>query len=255
MQIKVLGTSSGIGQHGKTTSFLLDSSVLLDCGSGVGDLSLDDLRGVDTILLTHSHLSHTGFLPFLADIHANYASPGLTIYSQADTLTALQTHLFNNVLWPDYLPHEHGQRPLLTWQPIEVGDTIKLTQGLATALPAAHNIPGLGWLIEGAWRSIAFSGDTGPCLPFWHWIAGVPSLTDVICELSYPNSQSDLAAQTGHLSPALLVPLLELLPPNVHLWISQMDEQNRQQLMAELTHDAPSSLHIHPLKEGTLIEL
>ena len=43
MQIKVLGCSGGIGGAMRTTSLLIDDDVLIDAGTGVGDLSFDAL--------------------------------------------------------------------------------------------------------------------------------------------------------------------------------------------------------------------
>jgi len=40
MRLRVLGCSGGIGgRHLRTTSFLVDSDILIDCGTGVGDLT------------------------------------------------------------------------------------------------------------------------------------------------------------------------------------------------------------------------
>ena len=67
MQIKVLGCSGGIGGNMRTTSLLVDDDVLIDAGTGVGDLSLDALLKIDHIFVTHSHLDHIGFIPLLVD--------------------------------------------------------------------------------------------------------------------------------------------------------------------------------------------
>ena len=54
MRLRVLGCSGGIGgRHLRTTSFLIDHDVLLDAGSGVGDLSLAELTQIDHIFVTH----------------------------------------------------------------------------------------------------------------------------------------------------------------------------------------------------------
>ena len=54
MRLRVLGCSGGIGgRHMRTTSFLVDGDVLLDAGTGVGDLSLAELSLVDHIFVTH----------------------------------------------------------------------------------------------------------------------------------------------------------------------------------------------------------
>ena len=59
MKVKVLGCSGGIGgKHLRTTSFRVDNDILIDAGTGVGDLSLTELSMIDHIFLTHSHLDH-----------------------------------------------------------------------------------------------------------------------------------------------------------------------------------------------------
>lgn len=47
MKIQVLGCSGSIARDCRTTSFLLDEDVLIDAGTGVGDLSLDALERID----------------------------------------------------------------------------------------------------------------------------------------------------------------------------------------------------------------
>ena len=67
MRVRVLGCSGAISQGCRTTSFLLDDDVLIDAGTGVGDLSLDEMARVDHVLLTHSHLDHVASLPLMLD--------------------------------------------------------------------------------------------------------------------------------------------------------------------------------------------
>ena len=47
-----------LGLGNKTTSILLDDSVLIDCGTGLGDLSLEEMSKLEHIFITHSHLDH-----------------------------------------------------------------------------------------------------------------------------------------------------------------------------------------------------
>jgi len=68
MRLRVLGCSGGIGgRHLRTTSFLLDGDVLIDAGTGVGDLTLAELSQIDRVFVTHSHLDHVASIPFLVD--------------------------------------------------------------------------------------------------------------------------------------------------------------------------------------------
>ncbi|MBI1991107.1 MAG: 3',5'-cyclic-nucleotide phosphodiesterase, partial [Betaproteobacteria bacterium] len=43
MRLRILGCSGGIGRGLRTTSMLLDHDILIDAGTGVGDLSIDEL--------------------------------------------------------------------------------------------------------------------------------------------------------------------------------------------------------------------
>ena len=56
MRIRILGCSGGIGGNLRTTSILIDDDILVDAGTGVGDLSIAELSKIDHVYLTHSHL-------------------------------------------------------------------------------------------------------------------------------------------------------------------------------------------------------
>lgn len=42
---------------------LIDDDVLLDAGTGIGDLELGDLNRIRHVFLTHAHLDHIAGLP------------------------------------------------------------------------------------------------------------------------------------------------------------------------------------------------
>ena len=67
MSIRVLGCSGAIAAGCRTTAFLLDESILIDAGTGVGDLTLDELAKIDHICISHSHLDHILSIALLAD--------------------------------------------------------------------------------------------------------------------------------------------------------------------------------------------
>ena len=53
MKLRILGCSGGIGgRHLRTTSMLADHDVLIDAGTGVGDLSLTELSLIDHIFIS-----------------------------------------------------------------------------------------------------------------------------------------------------------------------------------------------------------
>ncbi len=48
MRIRMLGCSGGIGLGSRTTAMLVDNDVLIDAGTGIGDLALSDLDSFAT---------------------------------------------------------------------------------------------------------------------------------------------------------------------------------------------------------------
>ena len=107
MQIRVLGCSGSIAAGSRTTSFLLDDNVLIDAGTGVGDLTLDELARIDHILVTHSHLDHVLSIGLLADSVTRRrraaARPPVQVHALEATIAALRQHVFNGVIWPTSL--------------------------------------------------------------------------------------------------------------------------------------------------------
>ena len=133
MNIRILGCSGSIARDCRTTSFLLDDDVLIDAGTGVGDLTLDELARIDHILLSHSHLDHVLGVPLLADSvmrRRNGRGP-IQVHALPETLQVLRQHLFNDQLWPDFTRLPTAVRPVLKLKPLAVGD--RLTLGACTA--------------------------------------------------------------------------------------------------------------------------
>jgi len=58
MHLTVLGCYGGIGGSRRTIALLLDDDILIDAGSGAGDLTLERMARLEHIFLTHAHLGH-----------------------------------------------------------------------------------------------------------------------------------------------------------------------------------------------------
>ncbi|HEX5636446.1 MAG TPA: MBL fold metallo-hydrolase, partial [Gammaproteobacteria bacterium] len=95
MQLRILGCSGGIGQHLRTSSYMIDDDILLDAGTGVGDLSLDEMRKIRRIFITHSHMDHIVSIPLLIDTLFSSLKQPLEIHARAETIAMLRKHIFN----------------------------------------------------------------------------------------------------------------------------------------------------------------
>ncbi len=115
MIVQVLGCSGSIAAGCRTTSFLLDDDVLIDAGTGVGDMPLDALARVQHILISHSHLDHILSIGLLADsvMRERKNRPPIQVHALPETLAALRTHIFNGVIWPDFTRLPSAEQPML----------------------------------------------------------------------------------------------------------------------------------------------
>ena len=113
MKLRILGCSGGIGGNLRTTSMLLDNDVLIDAGTGVGDLSVAELCMIDHVFVTHSHLDHIACIPLMVDSVGYMRDKPLTLHATEATLEILRQHIFNWKIWPDFTQIPNGKQPYL----------------------------------------------------------------------------------------------------------------------------------------------
>lgn len=222
MKLRTLGCSGGISKELRTTSFLLDDDILIDAGTGVGDLTLDELRGIDHIFVTHSHLDHIACIPFLVDTVGWLRDVPLTIHALPETLEALQTHVFNWVIWPDFHQIPNGDGPMLIYRPIQIGETVELKGRKITPLPANHVVPAVGYHLDSGRGSLVFSGDTTTNDPLWEAVNRIGNLRYLIIETAFSNRDYDLAVLAKHLCPSLLAAELAKLRRPAEIFITHL---------------------------------
>lgn len=256
MHIEILGCSGGIGRGFRTTSILIDEEILIDCGSGVGDLTLARMNKVKTLFLTHSHLDHIAFLPFLADtaFEALLEKP-LTIYLQAATLEVLQTHIFNWKVWPDFGVLPDADNPVIKYKVIEPGDVIDIGGRKFEAIAAAHTIPALGYRVESAsGNAFAYTGDTCENNTFWEALNAHSKLNYLFAECAFPDREQTLARTAGHYSSTLLATDLAKLQLETNISITHLTPDFEAEIMQELEQLLPG-YSLRKLQRGDVFTL
>ncbi len=264
MSLRVLGCSGAIAAGCKTTSFLLDERVLIDAGTGVGDLPLEQLARIDQVLLSHSHLDHVLSIPLLADAvlrrrRAAQSGP-IQIHGLPETLQALRQHLFNGVIWPDFTRLPTPEEPVLRFQALEVGQRLELVSGrLVEVLPAAHTVPACGYAIrdfaEERWT--VYTGDTGPNPELWVRLREL-SVRQLVIEAAFGDDEMDLARISRHHCPSTLVPELRQLHnvrAGVDVWITHIKPGETQAVMAQLAAQSGLPVAPKPLLAGQTLSL
>jgi ribonuclease BN (tRNA processing enzyme) len=234
MKLAVLGCYGGIGGARRTTALLLDDDVLIDAGSGVGDLSLEQMARVDHVFLTHSHLDHCGFIPLLADAAAFLRKRPLLVHALPQTIDALKENLLNGKLWPDYSVLPTAKDPYIRFVPVILGEAAQLGHRRITPLPARHAVPTVGYRLDSGAASFVYSGDTTDCEPFWAALNGIENLRYLMIEITFLNENAAGAARSGHMTAALLAQGLARLQRPATLLITHMEPGKEDATMAEV---------------------
>jgi ribonuclease BN (tRNA processing enzyme) len=235
LKIRVLGCSGAIAKDCRTTSFLIDEDLLVDAGTGVGDLTLAQMQCIDHVFLTHSHLDHIAALPLMLDAVASYRSTPLMVYGLPETIAALQAHIFNNIIWPDFSRIPSPQAPLMRFQTIRVGQSIEISGKHIEALSAVHAVPAVGYAVSKAQACWVFSGDTERNPAFWQRINQM-DVSMLVIETAFSRREKELAARSLHLSPDVLADELNALATDkqVPIYVTHTKPAETDLIMSEV---------------------
>jgi ribonuclease BN (tRNA processing enzyme) len=192
MKLQLLGTAGYHPNDQRQTACLMlpEVGVVLDAGTAfyrVRDyLCTDELD----IFLTHAHLDHVVGITYLFDVLRDRNPRRVTVHALADKLTAIETHLLAQPLFPARPPCEF--RPLTGPVTISGGGTL-------TYFPVEHPGGAVGFRLDWPGRSLAYVTDTtaGPHAAYVEAVRGVDLL---VHECNFGDDQAELATQWGHSS-------------------------------------------------------
>lgn len=235
MKVRILGCSGGIGgRHLRTTSMLVDHDILIDCGTGVADLSIAELAQVDHVFITHTHMDHIACLPLMIDTAGDLRNHPLVVHAIPEIEEILRTHIFNWAVWPDFTEIPTPEKPWLRFEPITVGNTCELGGRRITPLPVNHTVPAVGYQLDSGKSSLVFSGDTGPAPQFWNAVNTINNLDTLIIETAFSNRERKLAEVSMHLCPSMLLEELRNLQSKPEIFITHLKPGQIELTMAEI---------------------
>ena len=248
MRMRVLGCSGSIGgPQNRTTSFLVDEDVLIDAGTGVGELSLSELTLIDHIFITHSHLDHVNSIAFFLDSVGALRPQAVTVYATGPTIQILKKNLFNWDIWPDFTQIPTPDNAWLRYQEVEVGEVIALGDRKITVLPAVHTVPAVGYQLDSGKASLVFTGDTGPNDALWSVVNRIENLRYLIIETAFSDKYRWLAELSKHLCPSMLGEELAKLERPAEVYITHLKPAEIELTMQEIEEltvkSAPRPLH------------
>ena len=254
MKLRVLGSSGGIGGNLRTTSYLIDDDILIDAGTGVGELTLEEMTRIRHVFLTHTHLDHIACLPLMVDSMFPSITTPITIHAQATTISVLKEHIFNWHVWPDFSTLPSDENPVMQYEIQEPGEICEIDGRRFEMIAVNHIVPTVGFRIETETGVIAFSGDTTTNDNFWDRLNACERLDHLIVEVAFVNALEDLSIRSRHYCPSLLAQDLEKLRHRPHVYLTHNKPAVEADILAEC-RAAITDRELLPLTGGMIIEV
>ena len=242
MKFRVLGCSGGIGKGLRTSSYMLDNDILLDAGTGVGDLSLEEMRQIEHVFITHSHMDHVLSIPLLVDtLFTDIQHKPLRVYARAETIKALKEHVFNWQIWPDFTELPNKESPVLTLIEMNPGDEVVVGERRIEMVDVNHTVPASAYIVECENVVFAYSGDTTTNDNLWNRLNQCSRLDFMVVETAFSEEEIELAKLAKHYCPSLLAKDLKKLKHKTKIGLSHLKpgDENRifQQCCDEINVD------------------
>ncbi|TFW09633.1 3',5'-cyclic-nucleotide phosphodiesterase [Oxalobacteraceae bacterium OM1] len=235
MKLKVLGCAGGIGGEQRyTTCFQVDRDILLDAGTGITSLDIDELARIDHVFITHSHLDHVAGLALLVDAVRGKRRGAVTVHASEQVISALKATLFNWVLWPDFSVIPSAEDPVMRWAPFTPGDTIEVGGREITSFPVKHTPGAVAYWVHERKGGFLFSGDMCSTPDLWTALQRTDKLSKVIVDCSFPNAEAELAAKSGHFCPQSLIDDIAGMPAAIEFLIYHLKPGQEHMIMSEL---------------------
>ena len=254
-KVEVLGCSGSIGiPRQGTTSFLIDSDILIDAGTGLCELDFSRLELIEHVFITHSHLDHICALPFLIDTVGVGRERPLKVYGTAHTLNALKTHIFNNDIWPDITRIPSAENPVMEYVEIQPEDTLIFDHRRIQTVAVDHTVPAIGVFLftpTGGW---CFSGDTHQTDRLFEVINESQNVDYFFIEAAFPDREQWIADLAKHLCPNLLFGELEKLNASCEIWISHLKPREHDLIKQEL-QQYPGNQPLRILSAGMIFNI
>lgn len=252
MEIQILGCSGGVGKGLKTTTFLVDGNLLVDAGTGIELLDMQQMLAIRSVVITHAHLDHIVGLPLMLATIFDEHQHSIDIYALPDVLHALQKHIFNWTVWPDYTCLPEG-KPIIRLHELNVGNVVGIAGKVIEVLPAEHPTPTVGYLVSEGEKSFAFTGDSGRNNVLWPILnERKPQL--LIIDVSFTDAVEELAELSGHLTPNQFAEQISRFKHPAAIRVTHLKPGFEDEIMGQCLDLLPDR-DIKALKHNELIEL
>jgi len=255
MQLRVLGCHGGETPKHRTSSFLVGDSLAIDAGAITSGLSLREQERIRSVLVSHPHMDHIRDLATLADNRCQQGGSTLDIVGIPETIEALKTHFFNDIIWPDFTKIDAKDGPTVRFVEAQPNRVTDIDGYEVTPVLVNHTVDTSAFIIRHGGKSIVYGGDTGPTEELWTQINKLGDLQALMMEVSFPNDEARLAHDSRHLTPESLRTELDKLTQSEELPILlyHIKPTFEQRVLRELASLRGRNLQILQLHEEFLL--
>jgi ribonuclease BN (tRNA processing enzyme) len=245
LHVQLLPTSLGDqSQNQSLTTFLVNETIAIDAGSLGFALSIDQLAKIEHVIITHSHLDHVASLPIaIAEVFPRLKRP-MRIYAIPEVLSAIQSHLLNGTIWPDFsrIKMLGSEQMAVVFVPIEPNRTFEIDGVKFTPILVNHEVATTGLIAEAADATVAFTSDTCRTDEIWAAASKRSTLRAVFVDCSFPDEMEELAIQSGHLTPKLVAAEADKLTRPATIICVHIKPANRDAVLKELASHHPRKI-------------
>jgi ribonuclease BN (tRNA processing enzyme) len=187
------------------------------------------------VFLTHSHADHIASLPIFIENAWTPSEECPQVYGTPETLDHVQRHVFNNIVWPDFVALSKGMPPFLDLRPLEREVPVEAGGLRITPVAVNHVIPTVGYVVSDGVSAVIFGGDSGPTTRLWEIAHETPGLRAVFLEACFPNAMKKLAEISLHLTPEMFRDEVAKIPAGVKVIAVHLKVRYRADVIKELS--------------------
>lgn len=256
MKFQVIGCSGGQVPGHNLSSYLLDSTLLIDAGSVTSVLDVEGQKKIRNILITHVHVDHIMGLAMMADNLFGHCKTTINVWGTSEVIASLKSSFFNDTIWPDFtqMMSDTQPCPVVAFHSMTEEKPSPIGESIVTMVRVNHVVPSTAFFIENNKKTLLHVGDTGPTERVWVVAKRQGNLSGVVLEASFPNRLQELADLSHHLTPQTLAKEVEKLGmPSVPILVTHLKPRYREEIIKDLKTIKGYRLRI--LKEGDLIQM
>jgi ribonuclease BN (tRNA processing enzyme) len=245
MKVRILGSSvNDAARRQFVSSYLVNGTVAVDAGCLGFHGTPQEQEAVRHVFITHCHADHIGSLPIFIENAWTPSDSCPEVYGLRETLDAVQKHVFNDVIWPDFVALSTRMPPFLRLCTVQPEVPVEADGLRITPVPVNHVVPTLAYVVSDGRTAVIFAGDSGPTTRLWEVARQTAGLRAVFLEASFPNSLQGLADVSLHLTAKTFSQEFAKIPSGVKVVATHIKVRYRDEVISELNALALPNLEI-----------